>query len=150
MLTVSSDEPNSAHVKVEPELQLDNSTDPSKVETSCTSLNSALNSVSNPSSVVHAPDNSKYVKLMKLAKYSCMKNWEFLQDCAIRFLCALSLDRFGDYVSDQVVAPVRETCAQALGAVLKYMHPSLVCHTLNILLQMQARVGSSSWEPPWN
>jgi TATA-binding protein-associated factor len=25
------------------------------------------------------------------------------------------LDRFGDFVSDQVVAPVRETCAQALG-----------------------------------
>jgi TATA-binding protein-associated factor len=48
-----------------------------------------------------------------------------------------SVRSFGDYVSDQVVAPVRETCAQALGAVLKYMHPSLVCHTLNILLQMQ-------------
>lgn len=44
---------------------------------------------------------------------------------------------FGDYVSDQVVAPVRETCAQALGAVFKYMHPSLVNETLNILLQMQ-------------
>jgi TATA-binding protein-associated factor len=27
----------------------------------------------------------------------------------------LALDRFGDFVSDQVVAPVRETCAQALG-----------------------------------
>ncbi|KAE8789291.1 modifier of transcription 1-D1 [Hordeum vulgare] len=143
VLTVSSGEPNSAHVKVEPELHLDSSTDPSKVEVSCTSLHSVPNLASNPSSVVHAPENSKYVKLMKLAKYSCMKNWEFLQDCAIRFLCALSLDRFGDYVSDQVVAPVRETCAQALGAVLKYMHPSLVCHTLNILLQMQRR---QEWE----
>jgi TATA-binding protein-associated factor len=109
VLTMSSGEPNSAHVKVEPELQLDNSTDPSKVDTCCTSLHSVLNSASNPSSITHAPENSKYVKLMKLAKYSCMKNWEFLQDCAIRFLCVLSLDRFGDYVSDQVVAPVRET-----------------------------------------
>lgn len=44
---------------------------------------------------------------------------------------------FGDYVSDQVVAPVRETCAQALGAVIKYMQPSLVYATLNVLLQMQ-------------
>lgn len=44
---------------------------------------------------------------------------------------------FGDYVSDQVVAPVRETCAQALGSVLKYMHPSLVHDTLKVLLQMQ-------------
>lgn len=48
--------------------------------------------------------------------------------------------RFGDYISDQVVAPVRETCAQALGAVLKYMHPTLVQETLNILLQMQVNM----------
>ncbi|KAM0844017.1 hypothetical protein ACQ4PT_057332 [Festuca glaucescens] len=143
VLTISSVEPNSADVKVEPELQLDNSTGLSKADTSGTSLHNALNLASTPSSVIHVPENLKYVKLMKLAKYSCMKNWEFLQDCAIRFLCVLSLDRFGDYVSDQVVAPVRETCAQALGAVLKYMHPSLVCHTLNILLQMQRR---QEWE----
>lgn len=47
---------------------------------------------------------------------------------------------FGDYVSDQVVAPVRETCAQALGVVFKYMHPTLVHETLNILLKMQVNV----------
>lgn len=52
-------------------------------------------------------------------------------------LADLSMYRFGDYVSDQVVAPVRETCAQALGAVLKYMPPTLVRDTLTILLQMQ-------------
>jgi hypothetical protein len=46
-----------------------------------------------------------------------------------------------------VVAPVRETCAQALGAVLKYMHPSLVCHTLNILLQMQVCCSSHLSHP---
>ncbi|KAF5203949.1 Tata-binding protein-associated factor btaf1 [Thalictrum thalictroides] len=85
----------------------------------------------------------KLMKLLKLTRNSWMKNWEFLQDCAIRFLCVLSLDRFGDYVSDQVVAPVRETCAQALGAAFKYMHPSLVHETLKILLQMQSR---PEWE----
>ncbi|OVA11083.1 SNF2-related [Macleaya cordata] len=89
------------------------------------------------------PERCKLVKLVKSTRHSWIKNWEFLQDCAIRFLCVLSLDRFGDYVSDQVVAPVRETCAQALGAVLKYMHPSLVHETLNILLQMQYR---PEWE----
>lgn len=47
---------------------------------------------------------------------------------------------FGDYVSDQVVAPVRETCAQALGATFKYMHPALVNETLNILLKMQVNI----------
>ncbi|XP_078169062.1 ROOT GROWTH DEFECTIVE 3 isoform X2 [Carex rostrata] len=100
-------------------------------------------SVLMPGLMTNISENSKLMKLVKLYQYSCLKNWEFLQDCAIRFLCVLSLDRFGDYVSDQVVAPVRETCAQALGAVLKYMHPSLVNETLNVLLQMQCR---QEWE----
>ncbi|KAK6243614.1 hypothetical protein QUC31_010023 [Theobroma cacao] len=89
------------------------------------------------------PENCELINLVKLARHSWLKNCEFLQDCAIRFLCVLSLDRFGDYVSDQVVAPVRETCAQALGATFKYMHPSLVHETLNVLLQMQRR---PEWE----
>ncbi|CAI9108802.1 OLC1v1008493C4 [Oldenlandia corymbosa var. corymbosa] len=89
------------------------------------------------------PKNPELLNLVKLARHSWYKNCEFLQDCAVRFLCVLSLDRFGDYVSDQVVAPVRETCAQALGAVLKFMHPSLVHETLKILLQMQR---SPEWE----
>ncbi|KAL8521551.1 hypothetical protein ACS0TY_011900 [Phlomoides rotata] len=89
------------------------------------------------------PQNTELMNFVKDARTSWLRNCEFLQDCAIRFLCVLSLDRFGDYVSDQVVAPVRETCAQALGAVLKYMHPSLVQETLNILLQMQRR---PEWE----
>lgn len=38
-----------------------------------------------------------------------------LEDIALRLLCVLGLDRFGDFVTDQVTAPVRETCAQALG-----------------------------------
>lgn len=59
--------------------------------------------------------------------------------CMILFVIFL-FGSFGDYVSDQVVAPVRETCAQALGAVLKYMHPTLVHETLNMLLQMQVNI----------
>lgn len=43
-------------------------------------------------------------------------------------------------MSDQVVAPVRETCAQALGAALKYMSPLLVHETLNVLLKMQVNI----------
>lgn len=39
-------------------------------------------------------------------------------DAALRLLCVLGLDRFGDFVSDQVVAPVRETCAQVLGSLM--------------------------------
>lgn len=62
---------------------------------------------------------------------------EILGNLVISDLVDLSIYRFGDYVSDQVVAPVRETCAQALGAVFKYMPPTLVRDTLTILLQMQ-------------
>lgn len=43
----------------------------------------------------------------------------FLEDMSLRLLCVLALDRFGDFVSDQVVAPVRETCAQTLGESCK-------------------------------
>lgn len=42
----------------------------------------------------------------------------WLVDAALRLLCVLGLDRFGDFVSDQVIAPVRETCAQALGSLV--------------------------------
>lgn len=37
----------------------------------------------------------------------------WLEDVSL--VCVLALDRFGDFVSDQVVAPVRETCSQVLG-----------------------------------
>jgi hypothetical protein len=33
---------------------------------------------------------------------------------AIRLVCVLALDRFGDYIADQVVAPVRDICAQVI------------------------------------
>ncbi|KAL9268603.1 TATA-binding protein-associated factor BTAF1-like protein [Drosera capensis] len=87
--------------------------------------------------------NARLLRLVGLTRQSWVRHCDFLQDCAIRFLCVLSLDRFGDYVSDQVVAPVRETCAQALGAVLKYMAPELVHETLNILLEIRNR---PEWE----
>lgn len=89
------------------------------------------------------PVNDELMGLVKFARHSWFRNCEFLRDCAVRFLCILSLDRFGDYVSDQVVAPVRETCAQALGALFKYMHPALISETLSILLEMQRR---PEWE----
>jgi len=92
--TLSTGELSSAHVKVEPDFCVDDSTDPAKEDSSCKPVHGKLNSTSNPISHMHAPENSKFMKLMKLAKYSYMKNWEFLQDCAIRFLCVLSLDRY--------------------------------------------------------
>lgn len=60
----------------------------------------------------------------------------WLEDMAIRLLCVLALDRFGDFVSDAVVAPVRETCAQCLCAVLKLMGATGCEGTLSILLKL--------------
>ncbi|KAG0222703.1 TATA-binding protein-associated factor mot1 [Mortierella sp. GBA43] len=61
---------------------------------------------------------------------------EWLEDLAIRLLCVFSLDRFGDFVSDQVVAPVRETCSQTLGALLKHMSEDSVKNTLGVLMRL--------------
>ncbi|CAH0564280.1 unnamed protein product [Brassicogethes aeneus] len=67
----------------------------------------------------------------------------WLEDMSIRLLCVLALDRFGDFVSDAVVAPVRETCAQALCAVLKLMTPQSCYGVLKILLQL---LDHQEWE----
>nr|CAD7262320.1 unnamed protein product [Timema shepardi] len=55
----------------------------------------------------------------------------WLEDIALRLLCVLALDRFGDFVSDQVVAPVRETCAQALESRL--VHTAVTVQRVRVL-----------------
>ncbi|XP_023219051.1 TATA-binding protein-associated factor 172-like, partial [Centruroides sculpturatus] len=70
-------------------------------------------------------------------------NQIWLEDLALRLLCVLALDKFGDYISDQVVAPVRETCAQALGAVLSIMWHSGVEGVLQVILELLKR---HEWE----
>ncbi|KAL9933818.1 hypothetical protein V8E36_007476 [Tilletia maclaganii] len=42
----------------------------------------------------------------------------FLEDVGVRLLSVCALDRLNDFVLDQVMAPVRETCAQALASLL--------------------------------
>ncbi|KAL6056696.1 TATA-binding protein-associated factor [Balamuthia mandrillaris] len=71
------------------------------------------------------------------------QNDAWLQDIAIRLLCVFGLDRFADYVSDQVIAPVRETCAQALGALLKHISADSVYPIIQVLLTLAQR---SEWE----
>lgn len=68
---------------------------------------------------------------------------QWLEDVVLRLLCVLALDRFGDFISDQVVAPVRETCAQVLGTSLKEMPQQKVVSTVEVLLNL---VKQSEWE----
>ncbi|XP_039754002.1 TATA-binding protein-associated factor 172 [Pararge aegeria] len=67
---------------------------------------------------------------------------EWLEDMALRLLCVLALDRFGDFVSDQVVAPVRETCAQTLGVALAQMRAPRV-------RLVAERVATLARQPQW-
>ncbi|XP_045771755.1 TATA-binding protein-associated factor 172 isoform X2 [Maniola jurtina] len=67
---------------------------------------------------------------------------EWLEDMALRLLCVLALDRFGDFVSDQVVAPVRETCAQTLGVTLAQMRAARV-------RLVAERVATLARQPQW-
>ena len=51
--------------------------------------------------------------------------------------------RFGDFVSDQVVAPVRETTAMVLGNLMKLMKPNQLVIVIEALLEL-TNVGE--WE----
>ncbi|KAL4259712.1 TATA-binding protein-associated factor Mot1 [Pleurotus pulmonarius] len=55
---------------------------------------------------------------------------------ASKLLCVLVLDRFGDFVSDQVIAPVREMISQTLASLLLHMPRRSLVHVHSILLQM--------------
>lgn len=55
----------------------------------------------------------------------------------------MALDRFGNFISDQVVAPVHETCAQVLGTALKDMPFEKVANIVEVLLSL---VQQSEWE----
>ncbi|KAH0537137.1 TATA-binding protein-associated factor mot1 [Glutinoglossum americanum] len=77
-------------------------------------------------------------------------NRQWLDDLACRLCCVFMLDRFGDYISDNVVAPVRETVGQTLGALLLHLPAESVNFVYRTLyrLVMQDDLGLSLpiWE----
>lgn len=68
-------------------------------------------------------------------------NDRWLDDLACRLCCVLMLDRFGDYISDNVVAPIRETIGQTLGAVLAHLQPATVSSVYRVLYRMVMQDG---------
>ncbi|ONH67166.1 TATA-binding protein-associated factor MOT1 [Cyberlindnera fabianii] len=54
------------------------------------------------------------------------KNRQTLEDLCARLLTVFALDRFGDFVYDTVVAPVRESAAQTLAALLIHLDSDIV------------------------
>ncbi|KAL8593219.1 hypothetical protein ACOMHN_009874 [Nucella lapillus] len=70
-------------------------------------------------------------------------NQTWLSDVSLRLLSVMALDRFGDFVSDEVVAPVRETCAQVLGVMGRCLTVEGVRGVMDIILTL---LGQQQWE----
>ena len=69
--------------------------------------------------------HSQQISLLSSAKdfvsiQNTCDNIQWLEDVSVRLVCVLLLDEFRDFVGDEVVAPVREACAQALANVTKH------------------------------
>ncbi len=72
-------------------------------------------------------------------KKKSLNDWlnnRWLDDLACRLCCVFMLDRFGDYISDNVVAPIRETVGQTLGALLAHLPSRSVSAVYRILYRM--------------
>ncbi|OJD15737.1 hypothetical protein AJ78_04035 [Emergomyces pasteurianus Ep9510] len=86
----------------------------------------------------------------KSRRQNDMLNHRWLNDLACRLLCVFLLDRFGDYISDNVVAPIRETVGQTLAALLLHLPTKSLASVYRILYRMimQNDLGLSTpiWE----
>lgn len=71
-------------------------------------------------------------------------NSTWVEECVGHLICVLALDRFGDYISDGVIAPVRETAAQVLGTLASSMSDDLFLKTIGLLSEI---AHAEHWEP---
>lgn len=73
-----------------------------------------------------------------------VRNSMSLEDLAARLLTVFALDRFGDYVYDTVVAPVRESVAQTLATLLIHLDDELSVKIFGKLEQLVLQSSYSS------
>ena len=66
-----------------------------------------------------------------------------LDECTVRCVCVLLLDRYADYAADDTVAPIREVVAQLLALLLQKLPLSTRC-TAVVLIQ-QILVVEAEW-----
>lgn len=74
------------------------------------------------------------------------ENARWLEDVCCRLLCVLAMDRFGDFVGDAVVAPVREAAAMAIGASSRAMSPDATRRLVDRIFFLLTTESSSQWE----
>ena len=77
-------------------------------------------------------------------------NSRWLDDLACRVCCVFMLDRFGDYISDNVVAPIRETAGQVLGVILPYLPrtsiPAVYIILYRLIMQEDLKQSTRIWQ----
>ena len=77
-------------------------------------------------------------------------NAAWLDDMACRYCCVLMLDRFGDYISDNVIAPIRETVGQAVATLLLHLPQNRldgIYRVLNtMVIQQSLGLSTPIWE----
>ena len=88
-------------------------------------------------------------KFGKTRSANNLSNRRWLDDMACRLLCVLMLDRFGDYVSDTVVAPIRETVGQTLGALLSQISNKTAFSVYHFLRRIIMQNDLGLEEPIW-
>ena len=67
----------------------------------------------------------------------------WLEDLLLRLLSVLALDRFGDFVGDTVVCPVRESVGHVMGVVLARVQVSAIADMSNIVADI---MDNSEWQ----
>jgi TATA-binding protein-associated factor len=92
--------------------------------------------LSDPTWQVRHGSSLALLDLLRNANVSTSIPPSLLTALARHLLDVLVLDRFGDFVGDTVIAPVRETAGQALGILLKYLTDEAVLEVHQALLVM--------------
>lgn len=85
----------------------------------------------------------------KTRSENALLNQRWLDDLACRLCCVFMLDRFGDYVSDTVVAPIRESIGQTLGSLLIHLPQDTVYAVHHILYRMVMQKDLGLDRPAW-
>ncbi|RNA12097.1 TATA-binding -associated factor 172-like protein [Brachionus plicatilis] len=85
--------------------------------------------------------------LLTNSNINLIPNFDWFEVCLNKLFSVIALDRFADYIGDEVVAPVRETCTQTIGILSKLFTISSqdtlrLCSIVNMFLAMK----KNNWE----
>ena len=85
--------------------------------------------------------------LLSNTNINLIANFDWFEVCLNKLFSVIALDRFADYIGDEVVAPVRETCTQTIGILSKLFTISCqdtlrLCSIINMFLTMK----KDNWE----